>query len=103
MPVAPDKEPTKPPAKTMERMILTISSMSSVEEKATNFLRPQNQLRRDAYSVDVIRVGSMMKKSGKLFGFENKNEILFPSAYNTPHITEDTVNPIITDAVSNAF
>lgn len=92
-----------PPAKIAERVILIISSKSSVDEKVRNCFLPQNQLRMDAYSVDVISVGSIMKNSGMLCGFENRNERLPPTPYNMPHMSKDEPSPIIKDALKSAF
>lgn len=100
---APSSQESKPPVNTIESTILTISSTSSVDENATNFLRPQNQLRKDAYSVDVKRVGSIMKKIGKQSGFENRGDIFFPSPKNSAQIAADMQSPIIIEAVASEF
>ena len=45
---APLRREIKPPVNAIESAILTISSISSVDENAKNFFLPQNQLRSDA-------------------------------------------------------
>ena len=54
---------TTPPARIDATAIRTTSSINSVDEKVRNFFCPQNQLRRDAYTVDVISVGSIIRNN----------------------------------------
>ena len=103
MPFAPRMLATMPLAKITARIMRTTSSISSVEENATKFLRPQNQLRRDAYRVDVTSEGSIIKNMGKHSGLENMGESLSPSANNTAQIMPDKDRPRIIEAVVREF
>ena len=103
IPFAPRILVTIPLAKIMARIMRTTSSISSVEENATKFLRPQNQLRRVIYSVDVTREGNIMKNMGKHSGFEKSKDNLSPSAKSTAHIIADDDNPRIIEAVVSEF
>lgn len=71
-PFAPVSPETSPLVKITASTILPISSTSSVDEKLRNFFRPQNQLRKDEYTFEVTRVGSITRKIGKHLSSENR-------------------------------
>ena len=59
----PSIDATTPPARIDATAIRTTSSNSSVDENVRNFFCPQNQLLREAYMVDEMSVGSIIRNS----------------------------------------
>ena len=102
-PTAPVNAAKKPPASSMEKPIFSTSSTSSREEKARKFFLPQNQLRRGAYSEEVMSVGSMTRKMGMHLSSAKMPPRCREQARKTTQTAQEEISPMSRDAVVREF
>ena len=66
-------------------------------------MRPQNQLRRGAYSDDVTSAGSIMRNMGTQRSSANSPPRWSESARKSTHMATDEPSPMSREAVVSAF